>query len=122
DLQRRADRAVPGVRPDLPRAAADPVGPRHHRDLPRAREPQAPRDRRGDPRARPAAGLARLNSELCSAQAVRPSAQSLKDTNMPTPKELEAKFWSALKSDMTMMLGLADAEDGHTRPMTAQIE
>ena len=41
---------------------------------------------------------------------------------MPTPKELEAKFWSALKSDMTMMLGLADAEDGHTRPMTAQIE
>ena len=41
---------------------------------------------------------------------------------MPTPKELEAKFWKALKSDMTMMLGLVGAEDGHTRPMTAQIE
>src|SRR5688572_11956509 len=41
---------------------------------------------------------------------------------MPTPQELEAKFWSALKSDMTMMLGLAGAEDGHTRPMTAQVE
>lgn len=41
---------------------------------------------------------------------------------MPSPKELEAKFWKALKSDMTMMLGLAGAEDGHTRPMTAQIE
>jgi general stress protein 26 len=41
---------------------------------------------------------------------------------MPPPKELEAKFWKALKSDMTMMLGLVGAEDGHTRPMTAQIE
>ena len=41
---------------------------------------------------------------------------------MPTSKELEAKFWKALKSDMTMMLGLDGVEDGHTRPMTAQIE
>jgi general stress protein 26 len=41
---------------------------------------------------------------------------------MPTPQELEAKFWKALKSDMTMMLGLAGKDDGHTRPMTAQIE
>lgn len=41
---------------------------------------------------------------------------------MPTPAELEAKFWKALKSDMTMMLGLAGVEDGHARPMTAQVE
>lgn len=41
---------------------------------------------------------------------------------MPTPSELESKFWKALKSDMTMMLGLVGAEDGHTRPMTAQFE
>jgi general stress protein 26 len=41
---------------------------------------------------------------------------------MPTPKELEAKFWKALKSDMTLMLGLDGVEDGHARPMTAQIE
>lgn len=41
---------------------------------------------------------------------------------MPTPQELEAKFWKALKSDMTMMLGLDGVEDGHARPMTAQIE
>ena len=41
---------------------------------------------------------------------------------MPTPKELEAKFWSALKSDRTMMLGLVGAQDGHTRPMTGQFE
>ena len=41
---------------------------------------------------------------------------------MPTPQELEAKFWAALKSDMTMMLGLDGVEDGHTRPMTAQVE
>jgi general stress protein 26 len=41
---------------------------------------------------------------------------------MPTPEELKAKFWKALKSDMTMMLGLAGVDDGHTRPMTAQVE
>ena len=41
---------------------------------------------------------------------------------MPTPQELEARFWKALKSDMTMMLGLDGVEDGHARPMTAQLE
>jgi general stress protein 26 len=41
---------------------------------------------------------------------------------MPTPQELEAKFWKALKADMTMMLGLDGIEDGHARPMTAQVE
>lgn len=39
---------------------------------------------------------------------------------MPTPQELEDKFWRALKSDRTIMLGLVDVEDGHARPMTAQ--
>ena len=41
---------------------------------------------------------------------------------MATPQELEADFWSALKSDRTMMLGLDGVEDGHARPMTAQFE
>lgn len=41
---------------------------------------------------------------------------------MPTPAELEAKFWNALKSDMTLMLGLDGVEEAHPRPMTAQIE
>ncbi len=41
---------------------------------------------------------------------------------MHTPQELEAKFWKALESDRTMMLGLDGAEDGHARPMTAQAE
>ena len=41
---------------------------------------------------------------------------------MANAKELEAKFWKALRSDMTMMLGLDGVEDGHTRPMTAQVE
>jgi general stress protein 26 len=41
---------------------------------------------------------------------------------MPTPRELEDKLWKALKSDMTVMLGLEGLEDGHTRPMTAQFE
>jgi general stress protein 26 len=40
---------------------------------------------------------------------------------MPTPQELEDKFWKALKSDMTMMLGLDRVENGHARPMTAQL-
>jgi hypothetical protein len=41
---------------------------------------------------------------------------------MPTPQQLEEKFWKALKSDMTVMLGLDGVEDGHARPMTAQLE
>ena len=36
--------------------------------------------------------------------------------------ELQEKFWKALKSDMTVMLGLAGVDEGHTRPMTAQLE
>ncbi len=41
---------------------------------------------------------------------------------MPTPQELEAQFWKALKSDRTVMLGLDGVEDGHARPMTGQVE
>lgn len=41
---------------------------------------------------------------------------------MPTDRELETSFWDALHSDGVMMLGLAGVEEGHTRPMTAQIE
>lgn len=41
---------------------------------------------------------------------------------MPTAQELEAKLWKAIRSDRTMMLGLDGVEDGHVRPMTAQIE
>jgi general stress protein 26 len=39
-----------------------------------------------------------------------------------TPAELEAKFWKALKSDMTVMLGLDGVDGGHQRPMTALVE
>lgn len=41
---------------------------------------------------------------------------------MATETEIRAKFWKALKSDMTMFLGLAEGEDGHARPMTAQLD
>lgn len=41
---------------------------------------------------------------------------------MATARELEDKFWAALKSDRTMMLGLDGVEDGHARPMTAQLD
>jgi general stress protein 26 len=45
-----------------------------------------------------------------------------KESSVSNPHDLEQKFWKALKSDMTVMLGLDGAEDGHTRPMTAQFE
>ena len=41
---------------------------------------------------------------------------------MATVRELEDKLWAALKSDRTMMLGLDGVEDGHARPMTAQLD
>jgi general stress protein 26 len=41
---------------------------------------------------------------------------------MPTPQELEDKFWNALGRDRTMMLGLHGVQEGHTRPMTGQLD
>ena len=41
---------------------------------------------------------------------------------MSNEAEIEKKFWKALRSDMTVMLGLAGVDDGHTRPMTAQLD
>jgi general stress protein 26 len=41
---------------------------------------------------------------------------------MTNETEIKEKFWKALKSDMTLFLGLADGEDGHGRPMTAQLD
>lgn len=41
---------------------------------------------------------------------------------MTTPQDLEQKLWKALTSDRTLMLGLDGVEDGHSRPMTAQVE
>ena len=41
---------------------------------------------------------------------------------MNTEQDLKSKFWKALSSDMVMMLSLADVENGHARPMTAQID
>jgi general stress protein 26 len=40
---------------------------------------------------------------------------------MSKQQAIEAKFWSALTSDRTVMLGLDGVENGHTRPMTAQV-
>ncbi len=41
---------------------------------------------------------------------------------MSNAVEIEKKFWKALHSDRTVMLGLDGVEDGHARPMTAQAE
>lgn len=38
-----------------------------------------------------------------------------------TQQEIEHKFWNALKTERTVMLGL-DSEGGHMRPMTAMSE
>jgi general stress protein 26 len=36
--------------------------------------------------------------------------------------ELVEKLWKALRDDMTVMLGLAGLAEGHSRPMTAQLD
>ncbi len=41
---------------------------------------------------------------------------------MSNQAEIEHKFWKALRSDMTVMLGLVGVDEGHTRPMTAQLD
>lgn len=41
---------------------------------------------------------------------------------MTNETEIKEKFWKALQSDRTMFLGLAEGEDGHARPMTAQLD
>lgn len=38
---------------------------------------------------------------------------------MTNEAEIETKFWKALRSDMTLMLGLAGVEEDHSQPMTA---
>lgn len=41
---------------------------------------------------------------------------------MANEEQIEAKFWKALRNDMTVMLGLAGIEEGHSQPMTAQFD
>jgi general stress protein 26 len=41
---------------------------------------------------------------------------------MPDDREIEEKFWTALKDSPFMMLGIEGARDGATQPMTAQLE
>ena len=41
---------------------------------------------------------------------------------MADETELRSKLLKALKSDMTVMLGLAGVEEDHSQPMTAQLD
>lgn len=41
---------------------------------------------------------------------------------MANESEIAEKFWKAVKSDRTVMLGLTGVEEGHAQPMTAQLE
>jgi general stress protein 26 len=43
-----------------------------------------------------------------------------KEHAMTREAEIERKFWKALASDRTAMLGLGGIEEGHAQPMTAQ--
>jgi len=49
-------------------------------------------------------------------------ATAITEMPMTTPQDLEAKFWKALGSDRTVMLGLEGVADLAPRPMTAIIE
>jgi general stress protein 26 len=41
---------------------------------------------------------------------------------MTDEAQLTTKLWKALKSDMTVMLGLSGVDEGHSQPMTAQLD
>jgi general stress protein 26 len=41
---------------------------------------------------------------------------------MSNSREIEKKFWKAVNSDRTMMLGLSGVEEGHAAPMTAILD
>ena len=41
---------------------------------------------------------------------------------MKTEDKLADKFWNALRSDRTVMLGLVGVEEGHAQPMTALVD
>jgi general stress protein 26 len=41
---------------------------------------------------------------------------------MPNEADITTQLWKSLKSDMTVMLGLCGVHEGHTQPMTAQLE
>ena len=41
---------------------------------------------------------------------------------MTTQAEITKKFWKALKSDMTVMLGLHGVDETYGKPMTAQLD
>jgi len=41
---------------------------------------------------------------------------------MANDVEIGGKFWKALRSDRTVMLGLAGVDEGHAQPMTALVE
>ena len=40
---------------------------------------------------------------------------------MNTEAEIAAKFWKSLRGDRVVMLSLADIEEGHSQPMSAQL-
>lgn len=41
---------------------------------------------------------------------------------MDTEAEVAGKFWKALRSDRTVMVGLVGVEEGHTQPMTTLVD
>ena len=44
---------------------------------------------------------------------------TLEESPRSNDAEIETKFWKALKSDRTLMIGIVGVEDGIGQPMTA---
>jgi general stress protein 26 len=62
----------------------------------------------------------RTSTLACNFRISEPAGS--RGNSMSTPQELEGKLWDALGSDRVVMLGLDGAENGHTRPMSVQVE
>ena len=41
---------------------------------------------------------------------------------MADEQQMREKLWKSIKDDMTLMLGLAGVDEGHSKPMTAQLD
>src|SRR5262249_1717424 len=59
-------------------------------------------------------------NQACAAQL--PETAPRRGFDMANEADITAKFWKALKADRTLMLGLAGADEGHSQPMTAQLD
>ena len=123
---KRADPGAPREDQDEPQGGGGNTPNKSKKELDRELD-KALQDRSRRPTRPPV--LSRPNQSRLAILKSSPEPRELMEADhlrrgatMPTPDELKDKFWNALKSDMTMMIGLDGTEDGHARPMTAQLD